>query len=105
MAEVKRETKTVTFRVDKTTVQLIDLLDQSGHYKSKGHIVDTAIRGYANNQLLGDRIEEMEDCMKESNKLLEKLCEVICYQNDVIDEMQKQIDEINLKIDYISIDD
>ena len=98
MAEVKRETKTVTFRVDKNTVKLIDLLDQTGKFKSKGEIVDVSIQGLANNQLLGDKIDEILDFIEESNKLLTAICSVIEIQNDKINEMQE-------KIELLSIDD
>lgn len=58
-----RKTKTVTFRVDEKTIDLIEGLYQTKKYKSKGEIVDIAI----NNMLDHDIFKECLKMMIEKN--------------------------------------
>lgn len=52
-----RKTKTVTFRVDEKTIDMIEGLYQTKKYKSKGEIVDFAINNMMDQEIF-------KECLK-----------------------------------------
>lgn len=54
-----RKTKTVTFRVDEKTIDLIEGLYQTKKYKSKGEIVDIAINNMFDHEIFKECLKMM----------------------------------------------
>lgn len=75
--ENKRITKTVTFRVDEKTVDLIEGLYQTKKYKSKGEIVDVAISDLIQNKKDYDIIIKNIELVSEGLVKLDKLLGIL----------------------------